>query len=69
MRKRNFFKYALNTRAVALLVVAFIVCAFVVGVCRVSGYWFLTEPIVYAYATFCSAYFLKSLADWLRYRR
>lgn len=69
MRKRNFFKYTFTPRALALLTLVFVLCAFVIGLCKVSGYWFLVTPIIVAYLIFCTAYFLKSLFDWIKYRQ
>lgn len=68
MKKRNFFKYAFTVRATALLFLLGILCAAMVGVCKISGQWFFARLITYCYLLFCTAYLLKSLYDWLRYR-
>ena len=68
MKKRNFFKYAFTVRATAMLFLLGILCAAMVGVCKVSGAWFFARIIITIYLTFCTAYFFKALYDWLRYR-
>lgn len=67
-RKHSFLHYILTPRTVAVLLLVFVVSAATVGMCKLSGYWFLADPIMYAFAIFCTAYILKHFIDWLKYR-
>lgn len=67
MKKRNFLTYTFTPRHFAILVLVFVICAFLTGVCKVSGYSWLVRPLWYTYLIFCTAFVLKNLVQYIRY--
>lgn len=67
MKKRNFLTYTFTPRHTAMLVLAFVLFAFITGVCKVSNYHGLVKPLWYLYTIFCTAFVLKNLVQYIRY--
>lgn len=69
MKKRNFLTYTFTPRHTAMLVLVFMLFAFITGMCKVSHYSALVKPLWYSYAIFCTAFVLKNLVQYIRYRK
>lgn len=67
MKKRNFLTYTFTPRHTAMLVLVFVLFAFITGVCKVSGHQWFIKPLWYCYTIFCTAFILKNIVHYFRY--